>query len=74
MTPVNLLSESIGDLWWLTYSIIAGWGASFTIIVVVLIVVIIKLIRTNQRLTRLENRLVMAERDYNLSINNSKSK
>ena len=74
MTPINLLSESISDLWWLSYSIIAGWGASFTILVTVLIVVIIKLIRVNQRITRLENRLISAERDYNLTINKWPSK
>jgi hypothetical protein len=74
MTPINLLSESISDLWWMSYSIIAGWGASFTIIVAVLIVVVIKLIRLNHRIEKLENRLVMAERDYNLSITQHKSK
>jgi len=74
MTPVNLLSESISNLWWMSYSIIAGWGASFTIIVAVLIVVVIKLIRVNHRIEKLENRLVHAERDYNLSITQHKSK
>ena len=74
MTPINLLSESISDLWWMSYSIIAGWGASFTILVAVLIVVVIKLIRLNHRVEKLEHRLIAAERDYNLSINNNKSK
>lgn len=74
MTPVNLLSESISNLWWMSYSIIAGWGASFTIIVAVLIVVVIKLIRLNHRIEKLESRLVHAERDYNLSITQHKSK
>jgi hypothetical protein len=69
MTPVNLLSESIANLWWMSYSIIAGWGASFTIIVAVLVVVVIKLIRLNHRIDRLESRLVHAERDYNLTVN-----
>ena len=69
MTPINLLSESISDLWWMSYSIIAGWGASFTILVAVLIVVVIKLIRLNHRVEKLEHRLIAAERDYNLSIN-----
>ena len=74
MTPINLLSESISDLWWISYSIIAGWGASFTILFAVLIVVVIKLIRVNHRINQLESRLIHAERDYNLSINDQKSK
>jgi hypothetical protein len=74
MTPINLLSESISDLWWMSYSIIAGWGASFTILVAVLIVVVIKLVKISHRIEKLEHRLVMAERDYNLSITQHKSK
>ena len=74
MTPINLLSQSISDLWWMSYSIIAGWGASFTILVAVLIAVVIKLIRLNHRVDKLENRLIHAERDYNLSITQHKSK
>ena len=74
MNPIKLLTDSIENLWWATYGIIAGWGLTFTILVVVLIVVIIRTINLQRRVDRLESRLIHAERDYNLSINNSKSK
>ena len=74
MNPVKLLTDSIEHLWWATYGIIAGWGLTFTILVVALVVVIIRTINLQRRVDRLEHRLIMAERDYNLSIDNSKSK
>ena len=74
MNPIKLLSESIENLWWATYGIIAGWGLTFTILVVALIIVVIRTINLQRRVDRLEARLVHAERDYNLSINNQKSK
>jgi hypothetical protein len=74
MTPVNLLTQGIDSLWYWTYSIIVGWGASFTIVVALLIVFTIKLIKLNRRLLQLENRLIAAERDYNLAINQWESK
>jgi len=74
MNPVKLLTDSIEHLWWATYGIIAGWGLTFTILVVALVVVIIRSINLQSRVDRLEQRLIHAERDYNLSIDNSKSK
>jgi uncharacterized membrane protein YhiD involved in acid resistance len=74
MNSVKLLTDSIEHLWWATYGIIAGWGLTFTILVVALVVVIIRTINLQRRVDRLEQRLIHAERDYNLSINNSKSK
>jgi len=69
MTPVNLLTESVSNLWLLGYGIIAGWGASFTIIVAIMIIFTAKLIKMNHKIKQLENRLITAERDYNLTIN-----
>ena len=69
MNSVNLLIQTVDNLWWVAYSIIVGWGASFTIVVALLIIFTIKLIKMNRRITMLENRLVSAERDYNLTIN-----
>ena len=74
MNSIKLLTDSIEHLWWATYGIIAGWGLTFTILVVALVVVIIRTINLQRRVDRLEQRLVHAERDYNLSINNNKSK
>ena len=74
MNPIKLLADGIDSLWYWTYGIIAGWGLTFTIIVVALVLVVIRTINLQRRVDRLEARLVHAERDYNLSINNLKSK
>ena len=73
MNPVKLLTETIDSLWLWTYGIIAGWGLTFTIIVVALVLVVIRTINLQRRVDRLEQRLVHAERDYNLSITQHKS-
>jgi hypothetical protein len=74
MNPIKLLADGIDSLWYWTYGIIAGWGLTFTIIVVAIVLLLIRTINLQRRVDRLEQRLVHAERDYNLSINNSKSK
>ncbi len=74
MTSVNLLTQGIDSLWYWTYSIIVGWGASFTIVVALLIVFTIKLIRLNRRLLQLEHRLITAEREINLALTRFESK
>ena len=74
MNPVTLLTNTIDSLWYWTYGIIAGWGLTFTLIVVALIVLLIRTINLQRRVDRLEQRLVHAERDYNLSVDALKSK
>lgn len=74
MNPIKLLADGIDSLWFWTYGIIAGWGLTVTVLVVALVIVAIRTINLQHRVDRLESRLVHAERDYNLSINNSKSK
>lgn len=74
MNPITLLTNGLNDLWFWTYGIIAGWGVTFTLIVVALVLVVIRTINLQRRVDRLEQRLVHAERDYNLTVNNWKSK
>jgi hypothetical protein len=74
MNPIKLLADGVDSLWLWTYGIIAGWGVTFTIIVVALVLVVIRTINLQRRVDRLENRLITAERDYNLSVDNWKSK
>ena len=74
MNPITLLTNGLNDLWFWTYGIIAGWGLTFTIIVIALVLVVIRTINLQRRVDSLEARLVHAERDYNLSINAWKSK
>ena len=74
MNAITLLTTGLNDLWFWTYGIIAGWGLTFTIIVVAIVLLFIRTINLQRRVDRLENRLIHAERDYNLSITQHKSK
>jgi hypothetical protein len=74
MNPIKLLADGIDSLWLWTYGIIAGWGLTFTIVIVAIVLLLIRTINLQRRVDRLENRLITAERDYNLTVNNWKSK
>ena len=74
MNPITLLTNTIDHLWYWTYGIIAGWGLTFTIIVIAIMLLLIRTINLQRRVDRLEQRLVHAERYYNLSVNAWKSK
>ena len=69
MNPLSLLNTAIDTLWYWTYGIIVGWGASFTIMLALVIILFIKIIRLNRRITFLNNRLVSFERDTNITLN-----
>jgi hypothetical protein len=66
MNPINLLTTAIDSLWWWTYGIIAGWGLTFTLMVVALIILLIRTVNLQQRVDRLENRIITNEREFNL--------
>lgn len=66
MNPINILTTAIDNLWWWTYGIIAGWGLTFTLVVAALIVLLIRTINLQRRLDRLEARVIIDEREYNL--------
>lgn len=74
MTSVNLLTQGIDSLWYWTYSIIVGWGASFTIIVAIIIFLAIRVLHCEKRVRQLEYRLVTAEREINLALTQLESK
>jgi hypothetical protein len=74
MNPITLLTNGLNDLWFWTYGIIAGWGLTFTLVVAALVLLLIRTINLQRRVDQLEQRLVHAERDYNLTVNNWKSK
>lgn len=69
MNPLSILNTAIDSLWYWTYGIIVGWGASFTIVVALLIILFVKLVRLNHRMNYLNNRLVAFERDTNITLN-----
>jgi hypothetical protein len=66
MNPINLLTTTIDSLWWWTYGIIAGWGLTFTLVVVALIILLIRTINLQRRVDRLEARIITNEREFNL--------
>lgn len=69
MNSINILTSTVDNLWLWTYGIIAGWGATLSIMIVALVFLSIRLIRQERKLRSLENRLIAAERDFNLAIN-----
>lgn len=74
MNPITLLTNGVNELWFWTYGIVAGWGLTVTLVIGVLIVLTIRQINIQKRITKLEQRVIMAERDYNLTVNNWKNK
>lgn len=69
MNPLAILNTAIDTLWYWTYGIIVGWGASFTIVLTLLIVCFIKILRLNRKISNLTNRVVANEREMNFHIN-----
>ncbi len=65
---MTIIQETINNLWYWTYGIVVGWGASFTILLALVILLSVKIIRLNRKLNYLENRVVANERDHNLEI------
>jgi hypothetical protein len=66
MNPITLLSNGIDHLWYWTYGIIAGWGLTFTVVIVTIVLLFIRTINLQRRVDRLENRIVTNEREFNL--------
>ena len=61
-----MLTTAIDSLWWWTYGIIAGWGLTFTLVVAALAILLIRTVNLQRRLDRLEARVIIDEREYNL--------
>jgi uncharacterized membrane protein YhiD involved in acid resistance len=66
MNPAAVITENIANLWYATYGLIAGWGVTFTLVVVALIILLVRTINLQRRVDRLENRIVTSEREFNL--------
>jgi hypothetical protein len=66
MNPISLLTTTIDSLWLWTYGIIAGWGLTFTLVVVALVLLLIRTINLQHRVDRLESRIITNEREFNL--------
>ena len=68
MNPIKLLTETVDTLWIWTYGLVAGWGLTVTLIIVASVILLIRTINLQKRVNRLEQRLVHAERDYNITL------
>jgi hypothetical protein len=66
MNPATIITENIANLWYATYCLVAGWGITFTLMVVALIVLLVRTINLQRRVDRLENRIITNEREFNL--------
>lgn len=63
----NLVNE-VSGLWSWMLGMIAGWGLSFTIVVVALIIAYIRIRRLNTKIKYIENRTTSELRDLSLRI------
>lgn len=68
MNPISLLTTAVDNLWLWTYGLVAGWGVTVTLLIAALILLGVKMLKLSRRVTRLENRLIAAERDYNITL------
>jgi uncharacterized membrane protein YciS (DUF1049 family) len=58
----------VADLWSWMIGIVAGWGLTFTLVVVALVYAHIRIARLQRKITHLENRQVTDARDLSLRI------
>jgi len=68
MNTIRLLTDTVDNLWMLTYGIIAGWGLTFTLVVIALVLLAVRTISLQHRLDRLESRQVSDSRELSLRI------
>jgi uncharacterized membrane protein len=68
LNPISFLIDNVENLWYSIYGIIAGWGLTMTIIVATIVVLAVRLYRCERQVEQLQNRLIHAERDYNLTL------
>lgn len=66
MNPIALLTTAIDSLWLWTYGIIAGWGLTFTLVLVAMVLLLIRTVNLQRRVDRLEARIITNEREFNL--------
>lgn len=64
MNPINFLTENIQTLWFWTYSIIAGWGLTFTLLVATVAVLTVKVIDLRKECDFLYSQVIGSQRDF----------
>ena len=66
--PISFFQDNVEKLWYSIYSLIAGGGLTMTIIVAIIVVLAVRLYRCERQVEQLQKRLIHAERDYNLTL------
>ena len=65
----NIIQQAIDNLWLWTYGLVAGWGLTFTMVVIALAITLVRTVHLQERITRLENRLIANDRDTSIRLN-----
>ena len=69
MNPITFLTSNVSDLWLWTYSIIAGWGTTVTLLIIAISYLAIRVIRLEHKIRAIDNKFVAETRDLSLRIN-----
>ena len=66
---MNILHAAIDNLWYWTYGILVGWGASFTICMGLIIFLFLEIMRLRKTIAYMNSRIIANERELNLYVN-----
>jgi hypothetical protein len=66
---MNILHAAIENLWYWTYGILVGWGASFTICMGLIIFLFLEIMRLRKTIAYMNSRIIANERELNLYVN-----
>ena len=66
---MNILHAAIENLWYWTYGILVGWGASFTICMGLIIFLFLEIMRLRKTIDYMNSRIIANERELNLYVN-----
>jgi hypothetical protein len=66
---MNILQAAIENLWYWTYGILVGWGASFTICMGLIIFLFLEIMRLRKTIAYMNSRIIANERELNLYVN-----
>lgn len=64
MNPITFLTENVQTLWFWTYSIIAGWGLTFTLLVATVAILLIRVIELRKECEFLNSQIVGTQRVF----------
>lgn len=64
MNPITFLTDNVQTLWFWTYSIIAGWGLTFTLLIATVAILIVKVIDLRKECEFLNSQIVGSQRDF----------